>query len=255
MTISGWDAAISLVLIALAVGLSMWLRLGVERSLIWAAARAAAQLVAVGLFFRVIFESADAIVWAWAWVVVMVAVASDVARRRAPTIPGIRWAALVAIAGGVGVTIVVVFGLGALDYGPVSLVVISGITIGNTMPGTVLAVTRLTEYFRTSRGEVEALLALGFDAAGARRFVMPLTARTALIPQIERTRVVGLIALPGAMTGLLLAGVDPMDAILVQLVVLYLVLGSSATAVTLVTWFGARAAFTPDQRLAGWVVD
>ena len=63
-----------------------------------------------------------------------------------------------------------------------------------------------------------------------------MTARTALIPQIERTKVVGLIALPGAMTGLLLAGVDPIDAVLIQAAVMFLVLGSVATTVSVVTW-------------------
>ena len=63
---------------------------------------------------------------------------------------------------------------------------------------------------------------------------------------------VGLIALPGAMTGLLLAGVDPVDAVLVQVIVMYLILGAAAVAVTTIVWSGSRAAFTEDLRLADW---
>ena len=64
---------------------------------------------------------------------------------------------------------------------------------------------------------------------------------------------VGLIALPGAMTGLLLAGVDPIDAVVVQLVVMYLVLGAVSVAVIVVVTAIARRALTPDLRLRGWI--
>ena len=74
-------------------------------------------------------------------------------------------------------------------------------------------------------------------------------ARTALVPQIERTNVTGLIALPVAMTGLLLAGADPLDAVLIQLVVMFLVLGAVATSVTVTVVVGLRGLFTADLRL------
>ena len=87
---------------------------------------------------------------------------------------------------------------------------------------------------------------------GATRFLVQQTARTALIPQIERTKVVGLIALPGAMTGLLLAGVEPLTAVLVQLAVMYLILGSVAIAVVVVVSSIAARTLTRDMRLEAW---
>jgi putative ABC transport system permease protein len=73
--------------------------------------------------------------------------------------------------------------------------------------------------------------------------------RTALLPQIESTKSVGLIALPGAMTGLILAGVDPAQAVKIQVAVMYLILGSVATSVTVVGLGLTRRLFTPDHRL------
>ena len=73
-----------------------------------------------------------------------------------------------------------------------------------------------------------------------------------MIPQIERTKVVGLIALPGAMTGLLLAGVDPVDAVVIQLIVMYLILGAAAVCVVSVVAAVSRAAVTADLRAAPW---
>ena len=81
----------------------------------------------------------------------------------------------------------------------------------------------------------------------------PLTAKTALIPQIERTKVVGLIALPGAMTGLLLAGVEPVDAVVVQLIVMYLILGAVSLSVAVVTTATVTSALSAGLGLPDWV--
>jgi len=141
------------------------------------------------------------------------------------------------------------FGLQVIEYDPISFVVIAGITIGNTLPSVVLSGNRIVNVMRTERGEIEAMLALGFDAKGVVRQAGRPLARIALIPQIERTNVVGLIALPGAMTGLLLAGVDPLDAVLIQLIVMYLVLGAVATSVVATVMIGLQRVITPDLRL------
>lgn len=242
----------SLTLIVLAVGISVWMRLEVERSIVWASVRAAAQLGAVGMVFRLIFESAQAPWYSAAWIVGMVAVASSTADRRAGSIDGVWPYALGAIAASTGVALAVVFGFRIIGPSPVNYVVVAGITIGNTMPATVLAVNRAAAYFTDHPGRVETLLALGFDGPGVARFVAPLTARTALIPQIERTKVVGLIALPGAMTGLLLAGVDPVDAVFVQLIVMYLILGAVAVSVAVMTTAVLIRAFGDGLRLPDW---
>ncbi len=249
----GWiEAAASLVLVGVALGLSLYRRLGIEWPLVEASARAAVQLLAVGFLFTIIFEAGAAQVLAWLWVLVMVAIAVVVVQRRAPSIPRL-WPSLVTSVGGsTAVALGLVFGLGVFDHEPVTVVVIAGITIGNVLPAAVLAAELLVRHFADERGQVEALLALGLDGRGATRFIGPRAARTALIGQIERTRVVGLIALPGAMTGLLLAGVDPVDAVLVQVIVMYLILGAAAVAVTTVVWAGSRIAFTDDLRLADW---
>jgi putative ABC transport system permease protein len=136
----------------------------------------------------------------------------------------------------------------------VTLVVLAGITLGNTLPSAVLAVKAGAQAYSDNPGTIEGALALGLDADQVNRLLTPRAIQTALIPQIERTKVVGLIALPGAMTGMLLAGADAMSAVLVQVVIMYLILGSVAVVVvSVVTAIGVRA-FTSDVRLADWVV-
>jgi len=248
-----WQAAVSLVLIAVVVAVSLWRRLGLERSVLWASARATIQLLAVGALFTVIFDSGLADLWSGLWILVMVAVAGGVIARRTGAGRYLFGVGLAAVGVTVGVVLAVIFGLGVLQLEPVSAVVIAGITIGNTMPSVVQAVDRTRSQLSASSGQIEAMLALGFDAAGATRPVVQDVARLALVPQIERTKVVGLIALPGAMTGLLLAGAEPFDAVLIQLVVMFLVLGAVAISVIIVTLAMTRRALTPDLRLADWV--
>ncbi|MCJ7725485.1 MAG: ABC transporter permease [Acidimicrobiia bacterium] len=196
----GWPVAVaSLSLVLGAIALSRWLGLGVEMSLIWASARAAVQLLAVGILLGLILEASFPDLWAWAWVAAMVAIASVVMVRRVP------------------------------------------------------AAKQVAAQARDRTGTLEALLAMGFERGGVVRFLAPESARMALIPQIERTKVVGLIALPGAMTGLLLAGVEPIDAVVIQLLVMYLVLGAAAITVIVMVLAVTRSTITPRLQVADWV--
>ena len=77
-----WQAAVSLVLIAIVVGVSIWQRRGLERPVLWATVRATAQLLGVGALFTVIFESSLANLWSGLWVVIMVGIAGVVVARR-----------------------------------------------------------------------------------------------------------------------------------------------------------------------------
>ena len=244
--------AASLTLVAIAVAVSMYLRLGIEKSIIWASVRAAVQLTAVGLLLTALLGTRWEHLLAPLWILVMIAIAGSVVARRSGS-TDIVPAALLAIGGTTAISLAVVFGFGVLPAEPIQLIVIAGITIGNTMPATVVAADQVHTQMTKERVQVEGLLALGFTSAQAARYIVRDSTRVALLPQIERTKVVGLVAPPGAMTGLLIAGVDPIDAVVLQLVVMYLVLGSVAVSTTVVAVVTASNSFTSDQRLKATV--
>jgi putative ABC transport system permease protein len=241
--------AASLVLVAVAVVLSVSGGLGLERSLVWATARALVQLLLVGVALTVIIDPDRPLALSWLWIAAMLVFCADVARRRAPEAPGIFALALAAFAATAAVALGVVFGLGIFPLEGRTLVPIAGLAVGNSMNAAVVAARRLIEEVRDRRLEVEARLALGQPARVASRPYVRGALRTALIPQIETTKAVGIVFLPGAMTGLILAGVEPIDAVLVQAVVMYLVLGASACASTIVAAGLVRRLFTADHRL------
>src|SRR5918994_1268097 len=115
----GWGGlALSLILVAVAVGLSAWQGLRLEREILWACGRAIAQLLAVGYLLLLVVDENTPVIWAWLWVVAMVAFAAITVRRRAPEIPGITRLATQAVAAPAALRPLGVFGLGVYPHLP-----------------------------------------------------------------------------------------------------------------------------------------
>jgi putative ABC transport system permease protein len=246
----GWSGmALSLLLVVVAIGLSVLNQLGFERTIVWAATRAVVQLLAVGLLLQILLEPGVSYWWAFLWVAAMMLIAAWTVQRRAPEVPDLFVFALAAFVATVVLTFGVLFGFGVFELDVRTIVPLGGILIGNAMAATVLVARRLYDELRDKRDEVEARLALGQPAVEAARPYVRNALRTALTPQIESTKVVGLIALPGSMTGLILAGVDPIDAVQIQAAVMFMILGGAATTTAVVALGVRRRLFTHDQRL------
>jgi putative ABC transport system permease protein len=244
----GWlGLAASLVLVAVAVALSFWQRLSLERSIVWATVRALVQLLLVGVALDFVLD--EPLAWSWAWVLAMVLFAADTVRRRAPEVPGVFMLSLVAFAAAGVVTLLVLFGLQVFPLEPKTLIPLAGMMIGNSMTATVVVARRVLDELRDKRDEVEARLALGIAAPAAAKPYVRAALRTALVPQIETTKAVGLVFLPGAMTGLILAGTPPLAAVKVQAAVMYLVLGAATTTTAVIALGVQRRLFTADHRL------
>lgn len=247
--VSYLGAAVSLVLVVVAAALAYWQRLGLERTLLASAVRALVQLLLVGWVLALIIAPDRSLWWSWGWLALMVLYAADVARRRAPEVPGLMPLSLLAFAVAAAIAFGVLFGLHVFPLQARTLVPLGGLLIGNSMKATVLAARRLIEELRDHRPEVEARLSLGQPAKVAVRPYLRSALRSALTPQIETTKATGLVFLPGAMTGLILAGVAPARAVLVQAVVMFLILAASSTTCTVVSLGLVRRAFTSDHRL------
>jgi putative ABC transport system permease protein len=241
--------ASALALVAIAMAVSWWRRLGLERRILWATVRAIVQLLIVGTALALVIHPDRPLIWSWLWVAAMTLYAGDVVRRRAPEIPHQLPLAAIAFVIAAVLTLGIVFGFAILPVEGRIVVPLAGMMVGNTMNAAVLTARRTVEELRDKRAEVEARLALGQPARTASHPYLAAALRTALIPQIETTKAVGLVFLPGAMTGLILAGIDPVDAVLVQAVVMFLVLGAVATTSAVIGIGLIRRLFTPDHRL------
>ena len=241
--------AASASLVAIAVALSSWAGLGLGRSLVGASLRALVQLLLLGVILGAIIAPGRSPALSWLWVLVMIGFASWTVHRRVPEVPGLAVLSAMAFSVAAVATLGVLFGFGVFPINGQTIVPLAGLMIGNSMTATVLVSRRVVAEFRDKAPEIEARLALGQPSSQASAPYLREALRTALIPQIETTRAVGIIFLPGAMVGLLLAGVDPMDAVQVQIVVMYLVLGSVAITTSIVGLGLMRRLFTPAQQL------
>ncbi len=235
-------------LIILAAAVSLAQRLNLEGKIVWASLRALVQLLALGVVLAFLLAEGRSLWWSWLWIALMIPFAADVVARRAPEVPRARLLATVAF----GITAVavlgLVFGLGVFPLEARTLVPLAGMMIGNSMTATVLVANRIVDEFKQQRPLIEVSLALGFTGRDAFAPYLRAALRTAMTPQIETTKAVGIVFIPGAMTGLILAGVSPVDAVRVQIVVMYLVLASTAVATATVALGLSRTLFTGDQR-------
>jgi putative ABC transport system permease protein len=239
----------SFALVVVAIALSFTQRLQLSRSILWASARAAVQLLLVGFALRLVLDSNASVWWAWLWVVIMIGFAGFTIGSRAKEVPGIFLLGTISMLTVVVVSLSVIFGFRVFPVEGRTIVPLAGMMIGNSMTASVLVGRRIVGELSEKRDEVEARLALGQSWQDASRPYVRSALRTALVPQIESTKAVGLVFLPGAMTGLVLAGVDAVDAVTVQLAIMYLILGSVATSVTVIGLGLTRRVFTSDHRL------
>lgn len=249
VVVSWVGLGVSGLLVAVAAGISLWQRLRLYRQILLAAGRALVQLLLVGAALTLVIGEGSSLRWSWLWVVAMLGYVAVVVQRRAPGVPGLGALALLSFTTSAAVTLGVLFGFAVFPLTGRTLVPIAGLMVGNSMTAAVVAARRLVEELRDKRDEVEARLALGQPARHAAQPYVRAALRTALIPQIETTKATGLVFLPGAMTGLILAGVAPVDAVLVQAVVMFLVLAATATTTVVIALGLVRRLFTPDHRL------
>ena len=242
------QVAASLVLVALAAAISRWRGAAMERDLGVAVVRSAVQLTAAGYLVDAIFE-ADSELLAIGLLAIMVCIGAWTARGRARAVPHAFGPLLVALGLAAATTVGLVVALGIFDPTPRYLVPVGGMVIGNAMTAAAVALNRLGEDVQARERDIEALLALGATAQQAVRPVVRRSIRSAMIPIVDQTKTTGIIAFPGIMTGMLLAGAPPLDAVKLQLVLLYTLMGGVALAALISTTLAQRRFFTAAEQL------
>ncbi|OHB69316.1 MAG: iron export ABC transporter permease subunit FetB, partial [Planctomycetes bacterium RBG_13_63_9] len=133
-------------------------------------------------------------------------------------------------------------------YRPQYAIPLLGMILGNTLNGISLGLDRLGEELTAKRDQVETLLALGATRWEAAREPIQQAIRTGMIPIINSMMVVGLVSLPGMMTGQLLAGAEPLGAVKYQIIIMFLIAAGTSLGTVSVVLLGYRRLFTPDHQ-------
>jgi putative ABC transport system permease protein len=250
--LSSLDLALAAGLVLIAIGISRWQGLGLGRDLAVGAVRTVVQLALVGYVLVYLF-ALDRWYLVLAALLLMLAAATHAAvdRQERPSraLLGITGAAMLL---GSGLTLVYV-GAAVVRmepwYNPRYLIPLFGMIVGNAMNAAALAAERLRSEMEGRRAEVEAYLALGASPERASREPVRRSLVASLIPTVNGLMVVGIVSLPGMMTGQILAGSSPLTAVRYQIVVMFMLASSVAVTATLVTLWYRRTFFTEREQL------
>ena len=242
------EVAASLVLVGVAAAVSFWRKADLEKDIGIAVVRSAIQLIAIGYVINAIFDS-DSLALTFGLIAVMVVFGALQARQRAKKVPNAFWPLLIALGIAGGATLGLVVGLGIFEAKPRFLVPVGGMVVGNSMTAAAVALNRLGDEITDRGREIEATLALGATARQAASGLVTRSLRSGMIPLIDSTKTTGIVFFPGTLVGSLLAGADPTDAVRLQLILLWTLMGSVALSSVLAVSLGYRGFFTPAHQL------
>lgn len=256
LTDLSWPAlAISAALILINGAISLALRLNLEKKLALAALRTVVQLLAVGYVLGWVFA-----VNRWYVVVAMMVLMTLVAGRAAGersrwTYKQMRADSIVSVWG--SSWLVAAIGLFVVLrvhpwYEPQYVIPILGMILGNTLTGVALGMERITGELQSRRDQIETLLALGATRWEAFRPAAQAAVRAGMTPVINAMSVVGIVSLPGMMTGQVLAGQAPEAAIRYQIVIMFLISAASGLGTVSVVLLVYKRLFSAEHRFLYW---
>lgn len=238
--------AFAFVLIALL--LSVWQKLGLEKEIAIGTVRSTVQLLAIGYVLQFVFQS-DHIGFILILIVMMVSVASWNAASRGAGLPGIFWRIAIALSVTELVTMGLLVLLGLVSPTPQYLIPMSGMIIGSSMVVCGLYLNHMNRETESSRGEIEALLSLGATPRQAIQGVLKRAVKASLIPTFDTMKTIGLVQLPGMMTGMIVAGASPIDAVRYQILIMLTFSSSAAISAVLISLISYRLWFTKESIL------
>lgn len=232
------DLALALVIIAMAVALSSWQKLGLEGQFILASARSLLQLTVIGYVLAFVFaiENPVAVI---AILLIMLTIATIVTRNRIDKkmqrlLPIVGGSLLASTALTLAYLILVII-QPPTWYEPQYLIPLAGMIIGNAMNSAALAGERLASTINSSRLEIETHLSLGATPQQAVSVYRRDAIRASLIPTLNSMMVAGLVTLPGMFTGQVLSGVNPLDATSYQILIFFAIAFANLMTALLVT--------------------
>lgn len=242
------EVAATLVLVGMAVAVSFWRKADLEKDIGIAIVRSAIQLTAIGYVIKFIFDQ-DSLWFVFLLIGIMVVFGALTARQRAKLVPNAFWPLLIALAIAGGTTLGLVVALGIFKAQPRYLVPVGGMVVGNAMTAAAVTLNRLGDDMTHHAREVEATLALGATSTQAAAPIVRRSLRSGMITLVDSTKTTGLIFFPGTMVGMLLAGANPTDAVRLQLILLYVLLGAVSIAALMAITMARRNFFTPAHQL------
>ena len=254
ISLSVFDLLLASLLVLILAAISWRMQFGIEKRLLISAVRTAIQLSLIGLVLKVLFDNATIL-----WVTLMAAVMLLLAGREVMARQERRFAGwwgygvgtLSMFLSSFAVTIMALAIVIQPEpwYLPQYAIPLLGMVLGNTMSGIALGLDRLTTSAWQQRQAIEARLMLGFPSGKAIELIRRDSMRVGLVPIVNAMAAAGVISLPGMMTGQILAGTPPMEAVKYQILVMFLIASGTGFGTLAAVWLGSRRLFDERERL------
>ncbi len=254
ITLTPLDLILAGGLVVLLAILSIMMQLGVARRLLVAALRTTVQLMLIGLVLNTLFANVQ-LVWVSLLAMVMLLVAGrEVMARQHRRFGGLWGYGLGTLSMFVSAFATTIFALLVIVgtdpwYAPQYAIPLLGMMLGNTMNGVSLALDRLTTSAWQQRGVIEARLTLGQEWRVAIGDITRESVRVGMIPIINAMAAAGIVSLPGMMTGQILSGTPPLEAVKYQILIMFMIAAGTGFATIAASWIGARRLFDERCRL------
>jgi len=246
------DLVLTMVLIVVALSVSRWQQLGLEGQLFFSAIRAFLQLIAVGYILELVFTLET--VWGvLAVLLFMVGIATTATKNRiSQKLSQLFWwvggSLLLTTSLTLGYVMMLII-QPSIWYDPQYWIPLAGIIIGNAVNGATIAGERLVSAIENNRGEIETHLCLGATPKSAIEPYRRQAIRAGILPNLNQMALVGIVTLPGILTGQLLGGVNPLNAVSYQILILFSLVLANLLTTSLITVAIYRQFFTPEAQL------
>lgn len=247
MNIESLILAYGLVIAALLI--SYYNDLKLERDLVFSSFRGTVQLIIMGFILEAVLEI-DRMDYLFYILLFMCGISAVISGKRGEKIPHATWVAFAGIGLGSFSTFSLLYAAGIIPPDAQYVIPLGGMIIGNAMRASSLTLNRLTGELENQRPRIENLLALGANARQASTIPVRQAVSAAMIPTIDTLKTVGLVHLPGMMTGFIVAGGSPSLAVKYQLVIMYMIAGATGITCLIVTLLAYRQCFTRDLQLS-----
>ena len=254
ITLSTFDLSMAALLVMALAFISLILKLDLASRIVIAAIRTVVQLLLIGLVLKTLFAHVNLLLLAALSIFMLLIAGREVMARQQRRFGGIWGYGLGTLSMFVSSFTLTVYALIVVVgtdpwYTPQYAIPLLGMMLGNTMTGVSLALDKLTTTAWQQRTVIEARLILGQDWRTAIGDITRDSVRIGMMPMINAMAAAGIVSLPGMMTGQILSGTEPVEAVKYQILIMFLITAGTGFAAILATWIGAKHLFDDRQRL------
>lgn len=247
--ITNESLALALMLVVVAILISHKEKLALEKDIFWSVGRAIIQLIIVGYVLKYIFSVDDASLTLLMVLFICFNAAWN-AQKRSKYIAKAFISSFIAITVGAGITLAVLILSGSIEFIPMQVIPIAGMILrSNAMVAVGLCYNNLGQRVISEQQQIQEKLSLGATPKQASAILIRDSIRAALIPTVDSAKTVGLVSLPGMMSGLIFAGIDPVKAIKYQIMVTFMLLSTASLSTIIACYLTYRKFYNSRHQL------